>query len=249
MTCNSCPIGNYGRRCDSCAPGYIWNVNSSLCEPDLSRIVVTPATTTTVVPSPASSTAIPFSPGGSETIVQFDQDPISYVKLPTLRNSYQKFEIELSIKPESLDGVILFNGQDSESDSRDYVYLGLKDGYVEYKFELGGGPMTVSSESRIELNNWITIKISRHFKDGLLFVSNQGKTIGSTAPGKFVGLDLKGPLYIGSVPDFSIVTKVTGSSEGFKGCISLFKIGSRTYDLMKGSTIGVSTCTVNESLK
>lgn len=184
-----------------------------------------------------------------ETVVQFSQQPLSYVALPTLHNSYQKFEIELSIKPESLDGLILFNGQDSESTSRDYVSLGLKDGYVEYRFELGGGPMVVMSESQIETNTWVTIKVSRHFKDGLLFVSNQGKTIGSTAPGKFVGLDLKGPLYIGSVPDFSTVSKMCGLNQGFKGCISLFKIRSRSYDLMKGSNVGVSTCSVNESYR
>ena len=223
------------------------NTNSSICEPDLARIVQPK-----IFPTLTQTSPLPEEPRSPtpETVVQFSQQPLSYVELPTLHNSYQKFEIELSIKPESMDGLILFNGQDAETkSSRDYVSLGLKDGFIEYRFELGGGPMIVMSESQIELNSWITIKISRHFRDGLLFVSNQGKTIGSTAPGKFVGLDLKGPLFIGAVPDFSPVSKTCGFSEGFKGCISLFRIGSKSYDLMKGATIGVSNCSVNETFR
>lgn len=217
--------------------GYVKNHNSSVCELDPSPILQ-PTTSRLVQPSTMSTI--------HGNAVRFIQEPQSYVKLPTLQNSYRKFDIELNIKPEDPDGIILFNGQDLDSASRDYVFLGLKHGHVVYRFELGGGPMIISSTSPIEMDTWVSIKISRHFKNGSLSVMNQGETIKSSAPGKFIGLDLKGQLYIGSVPDFSSISGVTGVDKGFKGCISLLKVGSKVHDLTNGVVIGTSTCHVDD---
>lgn len=41
----------------------------------------------------------------------FGQSPISYIALDTLPDAYHAFDVEVSFKPEALDGLILYNGQ------------------------------------------------------------------------------------------------------------------------------------------
>jgi len=54
-------------------------------------------------------------------------------------------------------------------------------------------------------------------------IVNEGPAYTGESPGYFTGLDLAGNLYIGSVPDYNTIPKVTGYKEGFVGGCQVFK--------------------------
>ena len=58
-----------------------------------------------------------------------------------------------------------------------------------------------------------------------MIVNDQSPYVGQ-APGKFQGLDLLTPLYIGAVPDFRNIHKQAGFSQGFVGKkLSIISLG------------------------
>lgn len=63
---------------------------------------------------------------------------------------------------------------------------------------------------------------------------DDGAALHGRSEGRFVGLDLVEPMYLGGVPDFSRIHEQAGFTSGFKGCISRLVIGSTvTADLMR----------------
>jgi hypothetical protein len=170
----------------------------------------------------------------------FSQAPLSYMVMPTLPDAYLTFEVELSFKPENPNGLILYNGQIQHTG--DFISLGLNDGHVEFRYELGSGVVLLKSEKPIEMKKWHTVRISRNKKDGVLQINDEMEITGS-ATGRFLGLDLLEPLYIGGVPDFSQISKQNGFDRGFVGCISLFKVGTVVHELVKDAEAhSVTTC-------
>ena len=69
------------------------------------------------------------------------------------------------------------------------------------------------------IKNFIQIKIQRSRKDGTMIV-NDGTPIVGSVSGRFQGLDLLTPLYLGSVPNMTALSKTVGIKRGFVGCIS-----------------------------
>ena len=163
------------------------------------------------------------------TVPYFPQQPTSYMVMPTLPDAYLAFDVQISFRPEQSNGLILYNGQTQHSG--DFISLGLSDGRVEFRYELGAGVTLLRSDTPIQMNKWHTVRISRNERDGVLKVNDQIEITG-TAPGKFKGLDLLEPLYIGGVPDFGQISKLNGFSQGFVGCISMFKVGSVARELI-----------------
>lgn len=173
-------------------------------------------------------------------IPRFIQKPLSYMSLPTLPNAYQAFNITISVKPEKPDGLILYNGQDQ---ANDFISLGLNNGYVEFRFELGGGVAIIRSEREIELNRWHTIMVTRERNIGKMKIDDED-IVSSSAKTSHVGLDLLQPLYFGGVPNFSLISVHNGFKQGFVGCIAQFKVGNRQYELIKEAIVkhDVSRC-------
>ena len=52
---------------------------------------------------------------------------------------------------------------------------------------------------------------------------NNGQAIQGSVSGRFQGLDLLTPLYLGSVPNVGSLPKTVGTRKGFVGCISQVK--------------------------
>lgn len=180
-------------------------------------------------------------------VPRFHQKPLSYLSLPTLKNAYFEFEITLSIKPEWPDGLILYNSQKLEKGA-DFISLGLKDSYIEFRIELGGGVTALRSAEPLDLNMWHKIHIKRNRNIFKLSVDQQDIVSTSSSP-KFVGLDLTEPMYIGNVPNIQEISSFNGFDRGFIGCISLFETNSIHFDLIKNSTqqYGVGRCTTCSS--
>jgi hypothetical protein len=51
-------------------------------------------------------------------------------------------------------------------------------------------------------------------------IVNDGTPIIGSVSGRFQGLDLLTPLYLGSVPNMTALSKTVGIKKGFVGCIS-----------------------------
>ncbi|CAN7987967.1 unnamed protein product, partial [Ixodes pacificus] len=181
---------------------------------------------------------------------RFTQAPLSYMKLPTIVNAYMGFEVEITFKPEKDHGLLLYNGQ-QEDGGGDFISLGLTNGYLEFRFELGSGVGLLRSQRPVQMDTWHTAKISREKRDAKLKVDDQSEVTGSSQ-GKMMGLDLTQPLFVGSVPNFEKVSRENGYSVGFVGCVSEIKFGPNALDLVKDSeqvgTTPCETCSLNPCL-
>ncbi|XP_065349473.1 basement membrane-specific heparan sulfate proteoglycan core protein isoform X6 [Cloeon dipterum] len=172
----------------------------------------------------------------------FGQSPNSYLALPTLQNAYSSFAIEISFKPESPNGIILYNGQQLGG-SGDFFSFGLSNGVPEFRFFTGQSPVIVQGKQQLKMGAWHTVKISRINKDGTMIV-NGNETYAGIDTGRFQGLDLQDSLYLGGVPDYNNIQRSNGFSKGFVGCIGKLVLGSKQVDLMKEALVkeGVTLC-------
>jgi len=84
-----------------------------------------------------------------------------------ISDSLYKTSFKLSIKPKSLDGLLLYNGQFE----KDFLSIGLADGYVIFQFDLGSGPAFLKSQNAIRLDEWTTIIAHRDGPRGYLLVN------------------------------------------------------------------------------
>ncbi|XP_071516712.1 basement membrane-specific heparan sulfate proteoglycan core protein-like isoform X3 [Panulirus ornatus] len=168
----------------------------------------------------------------------------SYLSLATLPRAFVTFVVEISFKPESPEGLILYNSQHDKHDDGDFVSFGLSGGYAEFRFDVGSGPAIVRSREPLEMNQWYTVKLSRNRKEGTMIIDD-GPAVRGRSEGRFIGLDLVKPLYLGGVPDFSKVHERAGFSSGFEGCISRLVISNTlTVDLMRDAKnkVGITPC-------
>lgn len=130
----------------------------------------------------------------------FTQAPNSYITLPTVGDSYMQFSFEISFKPENENGLILYNGHKGNDRTGDFISLALVNSVPEFKYNLGHSTTTVKADKPIAKREWHTVKIVRNKKKVTMFVDGNGPFIG-LADGKYIGLDLTEPLYLGGVPN------------------------------------------------
>lgn len=72
-----------------------------------------------------------------------------------------------------------------------------------------------------------------------MLVNNEPPVMGKSE-GRFQGLDLINPLYIGGVPDISLLSETSGFYSNFRGCVSRFIIGLVVSELMRDARMQVS---------
>ncbi|KAL1250062.1 hypothetical protein QQF64_021067, partial [Cirrhinus molitorella] len=172
----------------------------------------------------------------------FTQEPLSYLTLPTIKNSYKAFSIKITFRPDNVDGMILYNGQ-KKTTGADFISFGLVGGRPEFRFDVGSGMATIRYPTTIKLGEFHTVKLYRNQTQGSLVVDGEAP-INGTSQGKFKGLDLNEELFVGGYPNYSMLAKTAGLKTGFVGCIKQLIIQSDEVifkDLDKSST-GVSNC-------
>ena len=169
--------------------------------------------------SGTKSTDVPIILVVTGIVPYFTQAPNSYITLPTLGDSYIQFNFEISFKPENGNGLILYNGNKGNDRNGDYISLSLVNNVPEFKFNLGHSTTSIRSSHPISNREWHTVKIIRNKKKVTMYVDGQGPFVG-TAEGRYLGLDLTEPLYLGGVPaPNNISPDVFGHTpyEGFVG--------------------------------
>nr|XP_020458752.1 protein eyes shut homolog isoform X2 [Monopterus albus] len=119
------------------------------------------------------------------------------------------------------DNLILFAGHKGRgNDGDDFLVLGLRNGRVVHKFNLGSGVAAIVSD---RLNHQIrihTVTFGRFKKTGWLKVDGQRRRMGSS-PGSLVGLSILNQLFVGGYNEYTSELLPLGSRflHGFQGCI------------------------------
>ncbi|KPM08127.1 Laminin G and EGF domain containing protein [Sarcoptes scabiei] len=177
-----------------------------------------------------------------DMVPRFEQNPISYLSLPTLANSYLRFDLALSVRPEKSNGLIFYNSG-GRNDS-DYIALGLRDSFIEFIFDLGGGETRIRSLKPINLNQWHRIGIVREKRSSKLKIDEEDFVTG-VSDSKFIGLDLTKPLFVGGVPN-SFHKKIHYFDGNFVGCIHHLNLNSKMIHLIENpiESVGITPCTI-----
>ncbi|CAK1588065.1 unnamed protein product [Parnassius mnemosyne] len=165
-----------------------------------------------------------------------------WISLPTLKDAYMQFDIEISFKPNDPNGLILYNGQNDDR-TGDYLALQLIDGVPTFSFDTGSGPLSVSGDRPLQLNAWHTIRLSRTNSKVTMDVDNKGPFMTESSM-QWDVLDLKQPLYIGGVPDLNRLPSSLAGASGFIGCVSMLILGREEKNIMVDSLdrYGIMEC-------
>ncbi|XP_066493850.1 basement membrane-specific heparan sulfate proteoglycan core protein isoform X4 [Tiliqua scincoides] len=171
----------------------------------------------------------------------FTQNPQSYLILPTMKDAYKTFAIEITFRPDTPDGLLLYNGQ-KKNTGADFVSFGLVGGRPELRFDAGSGMATIRHPSILKLGEFHTVRLYRNLTQGSLVLDNH-PPVNGTSQGRFQGLNLNEGLYLGGYPNYAAIAK-TSLSSGFIGCVRQLLVQGKEvifkdFDLQAH---GVSSC-------
>lgn len=143
----------------------------------------------------------------------------SFTAYPTLSDSFFMTFLYLEIRPASLDGLVLLNTQ---MNGPDFIAIALRQGRVEFWYDLGQGSVNISTNFSLSLNEWHTIQASRTGMSGELVVNRMSPVLGQS-PGFFTMLQISDNLYLGAAQTpLSLPTQLRNLN-GFNGCIRQFR--------------------------
>lgn len=137
------------------------------------------------------------------------------VQTPQLRLANN---ITLEFRTMSTDGVLFYLVDKSYND----VLAGfLKDGQVNYVFNLGSGRVSIQSRRTYSDDKWHKASFVRRNVDGTLIVD--GDSVSGRSPGSLSTMDVVSPLYVGGVRESIsaqvIKSHLKGVDVSFPGCI------------------------------
>jgi hypothetical protein len=162
-------------------------------------------------------------------VPSFSDDITSFISfLPLLWiNVGMHTVISISVKPLERDGLIFYWSLKDSPPNSDFIALGLHDGFVEFRYNLGSGTAEIKSAERIDLYRWHTIHAERNGKNGFLTVDG-GSPESKTSPGSSSLLDVALDIYVGGHEDYTLVAPDAGLTRGFTGCINGTQVNNMT---------------------
>ncbi|XP_049855372.1 agrin-like [Schistocerca gregaria] len=173
-------------------------------------------------------------------------DGHSYVQIRRLK-AYHRLSVDVEFSTYNNNGIILYNQQMADG-TGDFVSLAVVNGYVEFRYNLGNGPVVIKSTERVKLNHFHKVSAKRYQRDGMLRLDNGEFTLGQSQ-GALRSLDLQEDAFIGHVPtNASKVFENAGTSSGLVGCIRLLQVGRHRIRLHEGRdphvihTFGLTEC-------
>ncbi|XP_026467797.1 pikachurin-like [Ctenocephalides felis] len=158
----------------------------------------------------------------------------SHLIFPGLEDACSSWlELQLTIKPHTGDGILLYNSQPSKGNDGlgDFIALYLSSGYVGFAFDLGTGTAVVRSEQPITLNEWHMVRLSRSGRLASLRVDDMRPTDVLT-PGSSAHLSLTQNLHIGGVPNPISLPHFLSDKGSFVGCVQKVVINDRTINVL-----------------
>ncbi|CAJ0931798.1 unnamed protein product, partial [Mesorhabditis belari] len=146
--------------------------------------------------------------------------------------------IEFKFKTKHMNGVMLWQGQNPDQSlvGEDYVSIGVRDGFLVFAYELGGGAAEMVSHFRVDDGLEHNVIALRKGRDGAMFVDNF-PPINSSSSGILAMLNVDGNIFVGGVPDLSFMTGGLHSSN-FIGCVADVTLNGEKLDLMGSAVDG-----------
>lgn len=139
-------------------------------------------------------------------------------------------DMEITLKPTAADGIILYNGQRNDGEG-DFMTLYLREGFVEFAYDLGTGIGIAKSEHRISMGEWHQIRVSRTGRLAILEVDNQ-IPIEVLSQGAFTQLMVPQNMYLGGVSNFGNISPKVKMRKSFVGCIQKVVINGRSIPIL-----------------
>ncbi|XP_045422437.1 pikachurin isoform X2 [Lemur catta] len=145
-------------------------------------------------------------------------------------------EFEITFRPDSGDGVLLYS---YDTGSKDFLSINMAGGHVEFRFDCGSGTGVLRSEEPLTLGSWHELHVSRTAKNGILQVDKQ-KVVEGMAEGGFTQIKCNTDIFVGGVPDYDDVKKNSGIHKPFSGSIQKIILNDRTIHVKHDFTSGVN---------
>uniref|UniRef100_A0A182UFF4 Laminin G domain-containing protein n=1 Tax=Anopheles melas TaxID=34690 RepID=A0A182UFF4_9DIPT len=120
-----------------------------------------------------------------------------YSDAETMRRviSYE-IDLNLRFKTHSANGLILWTGRHSALEGDDFLSLGIENGYLHLRYNLGSGEINIKYNStKVSDGLWHRVRALRNSQDGTLKVDG-GKPITRRSPGKLRQLNTDTGLYV-----------------------------------------------------
>ena len=160
----------------------------------------------------------------------------SYISYPSFNDSFGTTRLYLELRPNSSDGLVLYNGQ---INGADYILLSLFSSFIQFQYDLGSGPAVIESRYALDLNEWYTIEAWRTGRPGVLIVNDIVSRETSTGIDSLLQLDE--PLYLGGILD---IANIRGNNVniGYIGCIRNLRLSpaNKLLDFIADSLDGLN---------
>ncbi|KAM9552660.1 laminin subunit alpha-1-like isoform 1-T1 [Salvelinus alpinus] len=175
-----------------------------------------------------------MSPQTEETSFHFDGSGYSVVEKPLRSTSTS---IVLLFKTLSPNGLLLYLASNG---TRDFLSIELVEGQVHLTFELGSGPLTLSSNKAYNTGSWYKITLQRNKRKAYISVmaadSSDKEIIEAESPGSASDLNRSDldPIYIGGLPMSRPIRRQV-VARSYVGCIKNMEIARSNFDLLRDS--------------
>ena len=167
-------------------------------------------------------TVAPPAAGGDT----YERPSFSGRSLLTLRapKATIKLQLEMEFVSHAADGLLLC-GQQTENGTGDFIALALVDGFLEFRYDIGNGPVVIRSIHKVSQGEYHKVVARRYHGDGQLIVDD-GESIHGQSDGKRRSLDLSEELFVGYVPSKdNRVYENAGTVFGLVGCVRRLRLG------------------------
>jgi hypothetical protein len=154
-----------------------------------------------------------------DSYLEFDRNLLDHIK----ENGDELIAVELSTN--SSNGLIFWHGQTPSEDGqgKDFISLGVVDGYLEFSYDLGSGPFTIrNTHIRVDDGHSHSAILKRKGRTGSIEI-DQIYSTSNESPGLTSTLNAAGNIYLGGAPNIELMTG-RKFRQGFNGCIHAFEL-------------------------
>uniref|UniRef100_A0A8C7TB04 Laminin, alpha 1 n=1 Tax=Oncorhynchus mykiss TaxID=8022 RepID=A0A8C7TB04_ONCMY len=176
-----------------------------------------------------------MSPQTEETSFHFDGSGYSVVVKPLRSTSTS---IVMLFKTLSPNGLLLYLASNG---TRDFLSIELVEGQVRLTFELGSGPLTLTSNKAYNTGSWYKITLQRNKRKVYMAVmaadnSSEKEIMEAESPGTASDLNRSDldPIYIGGLPMSRPIRRQV-VARSYVGCIKNMEIARSNFDLLRDS--------------
>ncbi|KRY90391.1 Basement membrane proteoglycan [Trichinella pseudospiralis] len=167
----------------------------------------------------------------------------SYLEFPRSLLPHMSTEdvetIEMKFITSEKEGLLLWHGRYPKSfgSGSDYMSVSITDGFLEFSYELGGGPLQIVSSIMVADGKEHRIQLVRKGRHGQMFLDDMEPEVGMSE-GILAILNAEGNVFLGGVPDVSAITNGR-FRKNFVGCISDVQFDGHQVKFLEDSLGGL----------